>query len=155
MAHWGSLSHASQLRHIVIHKASTRSKDNLSVTLRRLGDGVSSLVHLADYTSAGMPGQTRPSPMASSRPPHGRARALRGNRPTPSRLLTSLVSVFLLPILSLSLPCPSHTGPVPYPNIIHSLCRRSCLSLHPHCYHYTYKITICLALSARAHRAHC
>jgi len=52
-----AFKHASQLKHIVIHKASTRSKDNLPATLRRLGDGVKFSRQLADFASAGMRGQ--------------------------------------------------------------------------------------------------
>jgi hypothetical protein len=86
-----AFEHASQLRHIVIHKASTRSKDNLPVTLRRLGDGVKFSRHLADE------GAAWESPNALS----------------PTDFQGLLVCVFLLPILSLSLLCPAQSGPVP------------------------------------------
>jgi hypothetical protein len=107
-----AFEHASQLRHIVIHKASTRSKDNLPVTLRRLGDGVKFSRHLADFASAGMRGQARLSPMAPSRLHEGAAWES-PNALSPTNFQGLLVCVFLLPILSLSLLCPAQSGPVP------------------------------------------
>jgi hypothetical protein len=142
MAWLRSRSHASQLRHIAIHKASTRSKDNLPVTLRLLGVGVKFPRHLADFASAGMRGPTRLSPMAPSRP-HGEGRALHScvgarNRPTPSRLLTSLVC---LPpsytVVIPALPCAIWTC-----SLIYYLYTRFAAALvfrdNPHCYHYLY-----------------
>ena len=123
-----AFEHASQLRHIVIHKASTRSKDNLPVTLRRLGDGVKFSRHLADFASAGMRGQARLSPMAPSRLHEGAAwESPNALSPTDFQgLLVCVSSSFLY----CRYPCSALHNLDLFLNLlpIHSLCRCSCLS---------------------------